>query len=287
MDNKIFKKAFRELLDGNSVRSLEKKYNINKDEFIARCKKEFPEGTEQREKLEQILKHNKQNAATKNLNEKELEQEILKLIKGETDLKAIADKFKIHKQSLNEKIEEFINNTDNQELKEKFWEYQKRKHPDYSYINFRALIIEMIERDCSQTEIAKKYGIPARVVSRKIEELNNDEEKGLYLIAKEFSERKMKRKKFNIFEIKLMGKILKDYDRDESVINLNIKTKEELEYEKNKQLIERAKTMLGTQEEIARKLNTSVSGLRRAKLKVEEYERKNKTDNELVEEGER
>ena len=106
----------------------------------------------------------------------------------------------------------YINKSQNEDLRKLYIEYQKKRNPDYSFINFQALFVEMLENNYSQTEIAEKYGINARTVSRELEKLKGEEEYGtLYEMAKEFSDRKMKRKKFSSYENFLMENLLEKY----------------------------------------------------------------------------
>ena len=54
-----FEKMFLAVLNGQSVRECEEIYRLDRNKFVEKCKKRFPEGTEQREKLEKVLAHNK------------------------------------------------------------------------------------------------------------------------------------------------------------------------------------------------------------------------------------
>lgn len=284
MDNKIFEKAFKELLNGKSMRKIAEEYDIDRNEFKEECKKRFPENSEERKKLEQILSYNKANSTTKPVDEEEIEPNIEKILNGELTINQVAKIMNLHKQTLNEKIVEYINKSDDLELKQKFVEYQKRKHPDYSFINFKALIIEMIEKDLSQTEIAKKYGIPARTVSREIEKMKSDEAYlPLYKIAKEHSNRKMTKRKFDAFESYLIDEILESYNEKEVIID--VIPKRESEYKKLKEMLKKAEKIKGTQAQKAEELGISVSTLRRIEKQIEKYEIEEKKEIE-IEKGE-
>ena len=63
-------------------------------------------------------------------------------------------------------------------------------------------------------------------------------------------------------------------------------TKEEREYRRAKELIKKAEQMDGFQVEIAQKLGVGVSTLRRARKRIEEYEKKEEMKKELEKEGE-
>ena len=150
-------------------------------------------------------------------------------------------------------------------------EYQKRIHPDYSFINFKALTIEMIQKDLTQTEIAKQYGIPARTVSREIEKLKKDETYlPLYKIAKEHSNRMMKRKRFEPFESYLAEEIISSYNEKEVIVDTI--SKRESKYNKLKEMLKKAEKVDGTQAQKAKVLGVSVSTLRRIEKQIEKYE---------------
>ena len=271
MENKIFEKAFKELLDGKSVRQISEKYGFDRNDFSEECKKRFPENSRERKQLEQILSFNKANSATKIINEEELRKNIENILNGKLTLNQVSNSMKLHKQTLNEKIIEYVNKSGAPESKQKFVEYQKRIHPDYSFINFKALTIEMIQKDLTQTEIAKQYGIPARTVSREIEKLKKDETYlPLYKIAKEHSNRMMKRKRFEPFESYLAEEIISSYNEKEVIVDTI--SKRESKYNKLKEMLKKVEKVDGTQAQKAKLLGVSVSTLRRIEKQIEKYE---------------
>ena len=159
----------------------------------------------------------------------------------------------------------------------KYIAYQATLHPDYSYINFKALIVEMIKNNMSQSQIAEEYGIPARTIGREIEKLKNEEgyEK-LYDICKEYSYRKMKRKPFTEFENLLMQAVVDEYSDEGPILVESGMDKRKMQYERAKKNIELANNIQGTEKDKADALGISVSTLRRNRLFVEKYERNKK-----------
>ena len=140
----------------------------------------------------------------------------------------------------------------------------------------------MLENNYSQTEIAEKYGINARTVSRELEKLKGEEEYGtLYEMAKEFSDRKMKRKKFSSYENFLMENLLEKYKDEGPVLIEESISKEEIKYRKAKKIVEQEKEMEGTAEEKVKALGISISTLRRAKVEVEQYENLKKDERNI------
>ena len=286
MDKKIVQEAFKKLLDGMSLREIEKEYGINRNRLAEQCRKEFPEGTKSREKLEKILSYNKAIAATKQVEEKKLAEICEKILNEKIGVVEAAKLLGMHKQTFHNKLLDHINNSSDEEIKKRYIEYKQKRNPDYSFINFKALTIEMINNSTSQTEIAKKYGIPARTISREIEKLKQDEEyQPLYRMAKEFSHRKMQKRDFSELEQHLMKEVLEKYDEGNVIIE-NCISKEEREYPRYKKLVEDSKNIEGSQAEKAEKLGVSISSLRRARIKVQEYE-KSQENKKLLEEGEK
>lgn len=272
MDKEIFMKAFEEFLNGKSVRKIEEEYHINRDTFVRICRENLPEGSKRRQEFEERLIHNKELSKVE-IPEEDIRGAFFQLINGTKGLMDVALEIGVHYQTLREKIVEFVNNSQSEEIKRRYIEYKQKTNPDYSFINFKALFIEMLKDDVSQSEIARRYAIPPRTVSRELDKLKDDEYyETLYKICKEHSERKMKRKKFTEFETYLIGNQLNMYDEGKVIIDDSI-PKEKIEYLKQKKMLERADSIEGTNKDKADSLGISVSSLRRMRIRVEEYEK--------------
>lgn len=193
----------------------------------------------------------------------------------------------IYKQTLHEKLIEFINTSNDIELKRKYIKYEEKRNPDYSFINFKALFIQMVKDDVGQSEMAREYCIPARTISRELDKIKEEEGyEVLYEMTKEVSKRKMCRQKFSTYERVLMCASIENYDEGPVIVNNSI-SKEEREYKRAKELLKKASKMQGTKEEIAKRLGIGISTIRRAKKRIDEYEKKQETKKILEEkEGE-
>lgn len=203
----------------------------------------------------------------------EIKRAFSRLVNGEKGLMDLATKLGVHYQTLKEKIIEFVNNSGDEEIKRRYVEYKQKSNPDYSFINFKALVIEMIQEDISQSEIARRYGIPPRTVSRELEKLKDDKHyEPLYKIGKEHSERKMKRKSFTSLEKYLIDNTLSGFDEGDVIIDDSI-PKAKQEYLRQKKILERADSIEGTNKDKAKALGISVSTLRRMRIKVAEHEK--------------
>ena len=272
-----FEAMFNDVISGKSIRDCEKQYGINRNTFVTMCKQIFPEGSEQREKLERVLSYNKSELQKKAIDEKRLSTIIKGLLTGNiptlNEAKSLYLKKgeKIDLQTFKENIVEYINSSNDDELKREYIEYEARRHPDYSHINFKALF----------TDMATKYGIPPRTISRELAKLENDEEyKPIYEIAKELAKRKMQKANakydtslFEPLERILIQTTLENYDEGEVIIS-NPKTEAEKKYEKAKSLLEQVEQLHApTIKEAAGELGVSISTIRRAGKTVEAYEK--------------
>lgn len=275
MDAKLFHKIYSELLNGMSLREIENTYGVDRNEFSELLKQKFPKDTKERQKLESILSYNKANSATKEVDKEKMKEVTEKILSEEIGIVEAAQIMELYKETFKEKLLEYINSSEDKRLLNRYVKYQSKRHPDYSFINFKALILEMLKKNMSQSEIANFYGIPARTVSREVEKLNNDKKyESLFNIAKEFSARKMTKEPFSEFEKYLIEEVLKEYDEG-SVIITNYISKEEKEYLRAKELIEKFEQAEGkTIKQKAKNAETSVSSIRRARNKITQYETK-------------
>ena len=223
----------------------------------------------------------------KNLDNEQLKRLYELILDGKLGIVDASIRLGIHKQTLHEKLIEFINTSNDIELKRKYIKYEEKRNPDYSFINFKALFIQMVKDDVGQSEMAREYCIPARTISRELDKIKEEEGyEVLYEMTKEVSKRKMCRQKFSTYERVLMCANIENYDEGPVIINNSI-SKEEREYKRAKELLKKASKMQGTKEEIAKRLGIGISTIRRAKKRIDEYEKKQETKKILEEkEGE-
>lgn len=279
-----FERMFLAVLNGKSVRECEKEYGIDRKTFAKKCKERFPEESEQMRKLRKVLSHNRTNIQKKDVDEERLGRIVKNLLEGKiktlNEAKELYVKTgeDIDSQTFKEKIVDYINSSADDELKREYIEYEARRHPDYSHINFKALIIEMIKDEASQTEMAARYGIPPRTISRELAKLENDEEyKTIYATAKELARRKMQKGQkedslYQPLERILIQDMLENYDEGEVIIS-NPKTEAEKKYEKAKSLVEQVDALGTTQKNAAKELGVSISTIKRAYNTIVAYEK--------------
>ena len=71
MEEDLFEKILKELLNGKSLRELQEKYHFDRKRFKERIDREYPIGTHQREQVENQLRENKKNKRRLRFHEKD------------------------------------------------------------------------------------------------------------------------------------------------------------------------------------------------------------------------
>ena len=274
MENLNIEKIIDEVINGTSLREAGRKYQIDRESLKNRCMEYFKTNPTKLQAFEQAIRDNKANSTQVIIPDEILKQVCLDVCYKKDNIRAIATRMKVDEDTLKEKIFQFLSKPENLVLARKYIAYQATLHPDYSHINFKALIVEMIKNNMSQGQIAEEYGIPARTIGREIEKLKQEDgyEK-LYDICKEYSYRKMKRKPFTEFEQLLMQAVVEEYSDEGPILVDGGINKRKMQYEKAKKNIELANNIQGTEKDKAEALGISVSTLRRNKIFVERYER--------------
>ncbi len=259
----------KQILSGKtSLRKLSSQTGIDKDVLKDKIIKECSD--EELEQLEIILKDNKDNSSTIDL-EGNVKEAVIRILKGEISIRQASKDYKIDRETLMRKTEELANASPEYV---KYYIQYKAKRGDYSGINFRRLIIEMIENGISQTVIAKEYGIPVRTMSRELQKLEKSDDKRdikLFDIAKIYAEKMIRHEELSVYEQRLYGSSIEELKQDTKFTAINIESNEE---KRNKELQDfklkvqelRAKGMTNVQ--IANELGVGVSTIRRRMLEV-------------------
>lgn len=259
-----------DIINGMTLREVEKKYKVDRKTLKSKCLVYLNINPKKLEEFEKALRDHKKNSGQVEIPNTKLKEICEKICERKDTIRNIAKTMNIYEETLREKILKFLNRRENAELLKRYIEYQSAIHPDYSHINFKALILTMMQENISQSQIAAEFGIPARTVSREIERLK-DSDSELYEICKEYSHRKMQRKPFTKLEQMLMESVIIKYE-NEPILIANGKSKRQIQYEKAKKNVERASQLQGTEQEKAKLLGISVSTLRRDKLFIRKYE---------------
>lgn len=275
MDKDTLKQIKQDIMDGKiTLRSAASQYNIDRDKLKEMIEGEMTEQSES-ECFRERMKLNRGSSMIP-LDER-MEEMVISILKGEITAKEASRQYHIDKETIRRKIDEFVQK-DPRYLK-LYFSYRNKSAIDYGNINFKGFIVYMLKHNMSQSEIAEEYGIPARTVSREVEKLGESEEERdikLYNIAKICADKKMKRQELSKYEVDLYTKVLDELFPDISVINFNDKTQTEIEIERLEKFLVEVQ-MYHSQgipaEQIAQKMGTSVSTIRRSKLKLEELKR--------------
>lgn len=259
----------KQILSGKtSLRKLSSQTGIDRDVLKDKIIKECSD--EELERLRIILKDNKDNSSTIDI-EGNVKEAVIRILKGEISIRQASKDYNIDKETLMRKTEELANASPEYI---KYYIQYKSKRGDYSGINFRRLIIEMIEDGISQTKIAKEYDIPVRTMSRELQKLEKSDDKRdikLFDIAKIYAEKMIRHEELSDYEQRLYGSIIEELKQDTKFTAISIESNEE---KRNKELQDfklkvqelRAKGMTNVQ--IAKELGVGVSTIRRRMLEV-------------------
>ena len=268
LDSIKLEKAKQQLLSGEkSLRGLSEELDIDRDKLKNMISNICNE--EEKQIMESTLENNKENSATLKLNEA-LKDAVIQILKGEISARKASQIYGIDRETLRRKAEELANSSP--EFIQEYVKY-KSKRGDYSAINFRRLFIIMIEEEMSQTEVANEYGIPARTMSRELEKIgksNLEYDKKIYDLAKIYAQKRIRKEELSIFERRLYGNIIEEV---EGYIPKNIVLEVEDPIKKLEDFLEEVQSLKEeglTMQEIAEKMNTSISTIKRNKLRLEE-----------------
>lgn len=254
-----------------SVRQASEQSGYSRDFIRAELNRRYANDKDELKFIEAVMKENKDNSSTIEIDQDLLEQIFFKVINKEMLLKdAQVALGNIDIQTMKEKFAQLVEQTENLEIPNKYLKFLESQNRDYSKINFRVLAIDMMRLNLTQCDIAHELGIQPRTVSREFEKLKYDKDKRLYDLLKAYGEMKAKKHKFTEDEMLVLDRLLTDYEEHNShLLVLPEKSKEEILIEREDYLVsesEKLKALGLTQAQIAKKLQTSISTLRRARI---------------------
>lgn len=274
-------KILGEFLRGRSIRQLSKDYRIKRDFLTSGLRKIFAEFPEELEIFNSVLEYNRQNTATVGIETAELYSAVENVVTGNITMEEAAKNLGIDNGTFRERMFEVINKR--RELMAKYIEKEGKRRPDYSFINFRALLLHMLRTGKTQSQIGIEYGIPARRISREVEKLQED---GLLKEAckmqAKISWRRLEENQLFKDEADLIRRTLEHYEKIGvgPIIKPEFKTQEETRSEKIAAILAKADSVSGTIKEKAAAAGVSVSTLRRARI---EYSRTGNSTSPRVE----
>jgi len=229
------------------------------------------------EKFRDRLKCNMVNSTTIDLDDK-IKTIVIRILKGELSAKQAEKEYHIDRETIRRKINQFVQ--EDESLLVEYIEYLKKSGEDYSGINFKGLIISMIKQNLSQSQMAKRYKIPARTISRELEKLSqskDEKDSKLYKIAKNYSRKKMLRERIPESEIELYATTLDEMFGEIEVVRIDEPSKDDAEIcrlEKFLAQVEEYRAQKMTAQEIATKMGVTISTIRRNRLKLLELTNK-------------
>lgn len=115
-----------------------------------------------------------------------------KVVSKKMTLEEMAKLYNMDVKTLKQKIEDLASN--DIEWNKLFSEYYGKRN-DYNGYDFKSEMIQMLEEDMSQTQMAKKIGIPRETLTTKINQLSDNDE--LKQELKKHSTRKKNHRKLN------------------------------------------------------------------------------------------
>lgn len=255
-----------------SVRKACEMYGYKRDFIRSQLIKKYSRNEKMLQKIVEVMAENKKNSTTLYIDEEQLKEVFEAYLEGNILGKEACEKLGIKdKETLRNKFAEFIQNSDDENLIQKYMEYAQKRNIDYSTINFRILAIDMMRGGYSQTDMAKmSEGIHPRTISREFEKLKNDEDQTLYKLVKVYSDMQMRHYKMNEYEFMLQEMVLAKYEKEHKELLQNPqKSKTQIREEQINDICVQIKEFEEqgfSQKQIAEKLGMSVSGIRRAKI---------------------
>ena len=256
-------------LKGDSLRKLSAEYGIDRERISQGLREIFEEYPEELEVFDKIVESRKASTTVK-IENAELENIVRKVLFEGMTQKDAYESLGLDAETFRIKMMQVINK--NRKYRTIYTQKEAKRRPDYSFINFKALLLEMIRNGKNQSEIGSEYGIPARRISREVENLPEEDAllKKVCKMHAKISWRRLKDYKLEPDEKVLIDVVMEAYsDYREPIIIDNPKPQQDVELEKLERILEIADSVQGTNAEKANAAGVSVSTLRRAKIKHE------------------
>ena len=197
-------------------------------------------------------------------------------LSGKITIKDASRECNINEETFNRKVFNIL--SENPSLLEAYLRNGANKR-DYSQVNTRLIIINMLRNDLSQSEIARQLEIPNRTICGWIEKLPEDDE--LKKLAKESTYRVKHAITLTEEQLELLNNRLDEYIEENNIVQqpLDTRSLEERELEKINKFLEKIykleaeETEQGkkkyTRKQIMDMLGVGYSAIRRAEIKRE------------------
>ncbi|MBR6504208.1 MAG: hypothetical protein IKT41_00550 [Clostridia bacterium] len=112
------------------------------------------------------------------ITQKEFENKVRDIIEGKTTREKLLKELKIDRITLNNKIQELV--VYNPELHLEFIEKFPYKPREYTHINWRAMLIDIMKKGYTKHQAAEQYEISHRTIARKVYEVEDEYIVNLY-----------------------------------------------------------------------------------------------------------
>ena len=268
VDRKTLKRKLEALLEQEEL----KKAQENHDEGEKTSKKEPEKTTIAAKEFRKKLKEN--HGSSRLPLDKNMENMVIAILNGKITETQAHELYHIDRETIRRNIHALAQREP--KYLEAYLKYCNKSKIYYANINFKGLIVHMLKNDMSQSEMAEKYGISPRKISREIAKLSKSSDSRditLYKLAKICADKKMKKEDLTEKELIQYRELLDSLFPDIKIIEEGSKSDIEREIEQLEGFCDevqeyKAKGM--TQEEIAKAMKTSISTIRRKKLKLKE-----------------
>lgn len=125
------------------------------------------------------------------ISQQEFENKVQQIIEGETTRTKLLKELKIDKVTLNNKIQELL--TCNPDLYHSFIKKFPYMPREYTHINWRAMIIDIMKKGYTKKEAEEQYGISSRTIQRKVYKVQESDEEIVSLYREVSKYRKMQK----------------------------------------------------------------------------------------------
>ncbi len=254
-------------LNGKSLRRLSTEYGIDRERISNGLREIFKQYPEELEAFDRIVDSRKASA-TIDVEQKEFEEMVEKVLFDNMTQKDASEILAMDPETFRTKMIQLINK--NQRYRFFYTKKESKRRPDYSFINFKSLLLDMLRNGKSQSDIGAEYGIPARRISREIENLSEEDAflKKACKMQAQIPWRRLKEYELKSIEEFIISTAVDIYaDYNEPIIIDNPKSHQDQELEKIEKILEVANSVEGTNKQKADAAGISISTLRRVKIR--------------------
>lgn len=210
--DKNAKEILEKILSGESLSKIKKEYGVDQTTISAYYRKLFENDKKALTIFNTVLKITKEKTSSVNIENQKLEKYIFEYLSGKKTLKQVEKELGIHYQTFKKLMLKYI--SDN-EILTQMYNNKQNQRADYSNVDFKKIIIEMLQSKSTQREMEDKYELTPKTLSKKIANLHDTEDEMLYRACKILSESRMNKNILNSNEIDFIDEVVEKYQEKE------------------------------------------------------------------------